>query len=81
MSQLGAEVDARDGAGMTPLHLAAQHCRLETARLLVMTLGADATARSAVGGWSPTEFAARHGRSAAVRALIRELMAIGTADT
>jgi ankyrin repeat protein len=44
----GANIEARNDAGSTPLHLAAMHCQVDVARVLIEA-GADVNARSNSG--------------------------------
>ncbi|MEM4445033.1 MAG: ankyrin repeat domain-containing protein [Thermofilum sp.] len=64
----GADVNAKDDLGWTPLHWAALIGHLEVARFLVEK-GADINARSN-GGWIPLHFAAFNGRLEVVRFLL-----------
>jgi ankyrin len=62
------DVDLRDSAGQTPLHLAAIHCRTNVVALLIEKGGKiDATA---LGGATPLHLAAQAGCSDVVRMLL-----------
>jgi ankyrin repeat protein len=53
----GADVNAKDFAGATPLHRAAQEGHNEIAELLIAK-GADVNAKRSDGGWTPLHFVA-----------------------
>jgi ankyrin repeat protein len=65
----GADVNKRDDAQKTPLHVAAHHGHVEVARALITQHGADKEA-SAEGGMRPLHLAAFDGHVEMVRALI-----------
>ena len=65
----GADLDAAHGDGMTALHWAAQHGDVEIAELL-LAAGADAEARTRLGGHTPLHVASRSGQAGAVEALL-----------
>jgi ankyrin repeat protein len=67
--QHGADVNARDGDGATPLHNAALSGHRELAALL-LDKGADREAHDAESGATPLYFAAAWGRSALVELLV-----------
>ena len=65
----GAEVDALDGIGRSPLHFAAQHGRAEVAGLLIRS-GAEVD-RPAADGMTPLHWAAQEGHAEVARLLLR----------
>jgi ankyrin repeat protein len=65
----GSDVEARDGAGMTPLYLAASEGHQEVVELL-LNHGAYVNARDAVLGASPLQRAATFGHAEVVRVLL-----------
>ena len=71
VSELGANVNARDIDGWTPLHQAAENGHVEMARLLVSELGADVNARDC-SGWTPLHLAAENGHVEMARLLVSE---------
>ena len=64
----GANVNARDGVGRTPLHWAVFYGYVDVARLL-LDRGADVNARDE-HGWTPLHWAAYFGRVDAARLLV-----------
>ena len=66
----GAQLEARNGNGNTPLHYAADHGHVEIVRLLC-DRGADVEARSN-GGWRPLHDAAWNGHISVAKELIEE---------
>ncbi len=67
----GAQLEAKDDSGCTPLHEAACQGHVEIARLLC-DRGADVEAQSYYGGWRPLHFAANNGHITVVKELIEE---------
>ena len=67
--QQGADVNAAQGDGMTPLHWAASHGDLELAKMLLVA-GANVRATTRINGYTPLFFAAREGNAAVVAALL-----------
>jgi ankyrin repeat protein len=64
----GAQMEAKEGYGMTPLHFAAYKPHIDIVRLLC-DRGADFEA-SDCNGWRPLHFAARYGHISVVKELI-----------
>jgi len=64
----GADVNARDNIGYTPLHYAASYGHLDVARLLLEE-GADVNARDNAG-WTPLHWAAAYGHVDVARLLV-----------
>ena len=64
----GADVNARDGGGRTPLTMACREGHAFTAAEL-LRLGADANAQN-ISGWTSLMFAAHYGHVSAVRVLL-----------
>jgi uncharacterized protein len=65
----GADVNAAQGDGMTPLHWAASHGDLELTRMLLVA-GANVRASTRINGYTPLFLAAREGNAGVVAALI-----------
>jgi len=65
----GADVNARDNKGWTPLHLAAQKGHADVAELLIKN-GADVNAKNNYG-WTPLYAAAQEGHADVAELLIR----------
>jgi ankyrin repeat protein len=65
----GADVNAAQGDGMTPLHWAASHGDLELTRMLLVA-GANIRATTRINGYTPLFLAARDGNAAVVGALL-----------
>jgi ankyrin repeat protein len=65
----GADVNAAQGDGMTPLHWAASHGDLELTRMLLVA-GANVRATTRINGYTPLFLAAREGNAAVVAALV-----------
>jgi ankyrin repeat protein len=65
----GADLEARDGTGWTPLHQAASRGHTEIAKALIQA-GADLEAKNKLGR-TPLHIAAYWGRTEAVKALIQ----------
>lgn len=57
----GANVNAKDGDGMTPMYWAVEHFRIDAIRLLIK-YGADVNTTDNIG-WTPLEVAYRSLRS------------------
>ena len=66
----GAQVEAKDSGGHTPLHQAARQGHVEIVRLLC-DRGADIEARDN-DGWRPLHYAAINGHISVVKELIEE---------
>ena len=66
----GADVNAAAGDGMTALHLAAEHGHSEVVGTL-LDGGADVSAVTRIGSYTPLHLAGRRGDGAAVEALLR----------
>ena len=66
----GAQVEARNIDGVTPLHFAAMQGHVEIVRLLC-DRGADVEARN-INGWRPLHYAAMNGHISVVKELIEE---------
>ena len=66
----GAQVEARNFGGSTPLHYAASQGHIEIVRLLC-DRGADVEARN-INGWRPLHWAAYIGHISVVKELIEE---------
>lgn len=64
----GADVEANDDEGQTPLHFFAAHSEPESLELLVRA-GADVDALT-IDGFSPLHFAARHAKTRSVETLL-----------
>jgi len=65
----GADVNAAQGDGMTPLHWAATHGDLELSKMLLVA-GANVRATTRINGYTPLFLAAREGNAAVVAALL-----------
>ncbi|QDV36898.1 ankyrin repeat domain-containing protein [Tautonia plasticadhaerens] len=70
LTDAGAEVEALDGIGRSPLHWAAQFGRPDVAELLIRS-GSEVN-RPAADGMTPLHWAAQEGRAEVVRLLLRE---------
>jgi len=66
----GAQLEAKDSVGWTPLHWAASQGHIEIVRLLC-DRGADVEARD-IGGRRPLHWAAYHGHISVVKELIED---------
>ncbi|HEY7290132.1 MAG TPA: ankyrin repeat domain-containing protein [Vicinamibacterales bacterium] len=66
----GADVNAGQGDGMTPLHWAAERGDVEMAEMLVYA-GANLAAVTRIGHYTPLHLASRTGSTAVVRTLIQ----------
>ena len=66
--ELGADVQAQDVNGLSPMHWAAHNGHAETVRVLV-ELGADVQSQD-VNGFSPMHHAAQSGHVETVRVLV-----------
>ncbi len=78
---LGADVAAAQGDGMTALHWAAEHGRVDIAEVLVAA-GAPVTATTRLGRYTPLHLAARRGHTAvATRLLAAKADAAAVAST
>ncbi|HUE87027.1 MAG TPA: ankyrin repeat domain-containing protein [Vicinamibacterales bacterium] len=65
----GADVNAAQGDGMTPLHWAATHGDLELSKMLLVA-GANIRATTRINGYTPLFLAAREGNAGVVAALL-----------
>ena len=65
----GADVNAAQGDGMTPLHWAALHGDVELSKMLLVA-GANVRATTRINGYTPLFLAAREGNAAVVAALL-----------
>ncbi|KAK1770501.1 ankyrin repeat-containing domain protein [Phialemonium atrogriseum] len=75
----GAEIDAKDGYGKTPLHWAAKNGHKAIARLLVEK-GAEIDAKDGYDGRTPLHWAAKNGHEAIARLLVEKGAEIDTKD-
>ena len=74
----GADVNAKDGGGWTPLHHAVEAGHKEIAELLIAN-GADVNAKDKLG-WTPLFYAAFSGRTEVAELLIAEGVDVNAKD-
>ena len=74
----GADVNAKDGGGWTPLHHATEAGHKEIAELLIAN-GADVNAKDKLG-WTPLFYAAFSGRTEVAELLIAEGVDVNAKD-
>ena len=72
VQELGAEVNAGDREGMTPLHCASRDGIVDTARVLVTELDADVNKKD-IQGYTPLHHAAANDKVDVARVLVKEL--------
>ena len=72
IEELGADVNARDDSGETPLHVAAAVGHSHLVRALVREFGANVNVRDR-GDWAPLHRAEENGHYDTARMLLKEL--------